>query len=593
MFGLSYREVWALDFEFISEPGALPVPVCMVARELTSGRLVRLWQDELPARPPFPVDASTLFVAYYASAEIGCFLELGWPVPARIIDLYAEFRNRTNGLTLPAGKGLLGALSYFELGSISKEQKADTRALVLRGGPWSSAERREILDYCQSDVDCLGPLLERMAPAILARPAGLGQALLRGRYTAAAARMERAGIPVDVPLLDRIRDSWEEIKLDLVRVVDKDFGVFDGTSFKEGLFASWLADRRIAWPRHDTGRLQLDGDTFSDMTKRFPQIRPLKELRHALGELRLSDLAVGPDGRNRVMLSAFATKTGRNAPSNSKFIFGPAVWMRQLIRPPRGHALAYIDWSSQEMWIAAALSGDPHLRDAVTSGDPYLAFAKLAGLAPPDATRETHEQIRAMCKIAALGTTYGMQARTLAVQAAISEIEAQNLLRRLAQTYPVYTEWARHVSDIGLLGGRMSTVLGWDYHAGPAARVTTLRNWPMQSNGAEMMRLACCSVTEAGVTVCAPVHDALLIEGPADDIDQIAAFTAGEMRAASAVVLDGYEIPADVKIIRWPERYADPRGAVMWSRVNELLPHVSQDRRDCDDRPHVSAGQDS
>jgi DNA polymerase-1 len=34
MFGLPFREVWALDFEFTAEPGGLPVPVCMVAREL-------------------------------------------------------------------------------------------------------------------------------------------------------------------------------------------------------------------------------------------------------------------------------------------------------------------------------------------------------------------------------------------------------------------------------------------------------------------------------------------------------------------------------------------------------------------------------
>ena len=85
MFGLPFREVWALDFEFTAEPGALPVPVCMVARELRSGRLLRMWQDQLPDRPPFPVDDRALFIAYYASAEVGCFLALGWPVPARLL----------------------------------------------------------------------------------------------------------------------------------------------------------------------------------------------------------------------------------------------------------------------------------------------------------------------------------------------------------------------------------------------------------------------------------------------------------------------------------------------------------------------------
>ena len=38
----------------------------------------------------------------------------------------------------------------------------------------------------------------------------------------------------------------------------------------------------------------------------------------------------------------------------------------------------------------------------------------------------------------------------------------------------------------------------------------------MQANGAEMLRLACCFATERGVRVCAPVHDAILIEAPGE-----------------------------------------------------------------------------
>jgi hypothetical protein len=101
--GLPYRQIWLVDFEFVSKPGAIPVPVCMVARELISNRLIRLWQDELGAGPPFPINDDTLFVAYFATAELGCFLALGWPTPGRVLDLYAEFRNATNGIPPPGG----------------------------------------------------------------------------------------------------------------------------------------------------------------------------------------------------------------------------------------------------------------------------------------------------------------------------------------------------------------------------------------------------------------------------------------------------------------------------------------------------------
>ena len=44
-----------------------------------------------------------------------------------------------------------------------------------------------------------------------------------------------------------------------------------------------------------------------------------------LGQLRLLDILIGSDGLNRFLLSLFGTKTGRNAPSTSKFMFGPAI----------------------------------------------------------------------------------------------------------------------------------------------------------------------------------------------------------------------------------------------------------------------------
>jgi len=59
----------------------------------------------------------------------------------------------------------------------------------------------------------------------------------------------------------------------------------------------------------------------------------------------------------------------------------------------------------------------------------------------------------------------------------------------------------------------LQTVFGWRVYVGPRANPRSLTNFPMQANGAEMLRLACCLATERGVAVCAPVHDALLLEG--------------------------------------------------------------------------------
>src|SRR4051794_5230719 len=125
----AFREVWLADFEFSAPPGERPDPVCLVAREFRSGRTLRLWRDELRGRrePPYPTGPDVLFVAYLASAEMGCHLALGWPLPARVLDLYAEFRNLTNGLSPPHGAGLLGALAWFGLDAIGAAEKESMR----------------------------------------------------------------------------------------------------------------------------------------------------------------------------------------------------------------------------------------------------------------------------------------------------------------------------------------------------------------------------------------------------------------------------------------------------------------------------------
>ena len=507
--------MFALDFEFVSESGANPVPVCLVARELRTGQLIRLWQDELGPEPPFPIDDDTLFVAYFASAEIGCFLELGWPVPTRMLDLYTEFRNATNGIALPGGRGLLGALSHHGISSITSDQKTEERELVMRGGPWSTAERRRILDYCQTDVDPMGALLERMLPGILARPNGLGQALLRGRYMAAVARMERTGVPIDTEMLQRLRMNWGRIKSDLIAAIDKDYGVYEGTTFKAGLFAGYLVDNGIDWPRTATGRLAARPGHVPRYGQAVPQLEPLKELRHALSELRLEKLAVGP-GRPEPDAAEPVRCVQRTQHPQQQQVHLRAE--RVAARPDqtgRGSRPGLHRLEVQEVYIAAQLSGDPALLDAVLSGDPYLAFAKMAGLAPPDATKQSHKAIRdhvqdlrARHQLRDAGAEPGAAHRAVGDRgpgpaapagADVPDVHRVGRARR-----------RRRPADAGYL----STVFGWTLRTENTLRSTSLRNFPMQANGAEMLRLACCLATERGVGVCAPVHDALLVEAP-------------------------------------------------------------------------------
>jgi hypothetical protein len=565
---LPYREIWAVDFEFSAPPGERPNPICLVAWELRSGRKLRLWHEQFGSSPPYSVDAGSLFVAYYASAELGCHRVLGWPMPARILDLFTEFRDRTNGLGTPAGDGLLGALTYFDLDPMSVAEKKEMRDLAIK---WfdtnrTEGERAALGDYCETDVAALARLLPAMLPRI-----DLPRALLRGRYMAAASAMEHNGTPIDMAACGAMRQHWTGIQDDLIADIDKDFGVYEGRTFKADRFENLLGRLGIPWPRTETGRLSLEDHVFRQAAKAYPVISPLRELRSALATLRLNDLAVGHDGRNRTLLSAFRARTGRNQPSSAKYIFGPSVWLRGLIKPAPGHGIAYVDYSTQEFGIAAALSGDAAMQAAYRSGDPYLAFGKQIGTLPDDATKQSHEVQRQLFKQCILGIQYGMEEETLALRIGRPVLEARELLRAHRRTYRRFWSWSEAALDSAMLTGELFTVFGWHIHINDKSNPRSLRNFPMQANGAEMLRLACCLATERGVEVCAPVHDAVLICAPLDRLEEEVARMRAAMAEASRIVLAGFEVRTDVNPIRYPDRYMDPRGQIMWDRVMSLV----------------------
>jgi len=563
-----FQEIWAVDFEFYGNSGDRPTPVCLIAHELLTGRTLRIWQDELSKMqsPPYSIGPDSLFVAYYSSAEFSCHLARKWPLPTHILDLYTEFRNLTNGLPLPCGKGLIGALTYFGVDSIGALQKEAMRDLILSGGPWSNDDREAILDYCQSDVSALVLLLEKMAPKL-----NLKRALLRGQYMAAVAKIEDRGIPIDIELFNRLEENWELIKTQLIQNVDVNYKVFEDGHFRLSLFKKYLIDNNIPWPKLETGTLKTDDDTFKEMAKVHPQLQQLRDLRSILSQLKLSKLSIGKDGRNRCLLSAFQTRTGRNAPSNSKFIFGTATWLRSLIKPEPGMGLAYIDWSQQEFGIAAKLSEDLHMQDAYRSGDPYLAFGKQAGAVPPNATKQSHRNERDRFKACVLGVNYGMGEKALADRIQQSVLEARNLLKKHQDTYQRFWWWSNGALDYAMFYGKLWTVFGWTIKVNENPNPRMLRNFLIQANGAEMLRLACILVLNEGVNICAPIHDAILIEAPIDELDDKICIAQNAMKQASKIVLSGFGLNTDVEKIKYPDRFSDRRGEETWNAILDIL----------------------
>jgi DNA polymerase I-like protein with 3'-5' exonuclease and polymerase domains len=230
-----------------------------------------------------------------------------------------------------------------------------------------------------------------------------------------------------------------------------------------------------------------------------------------------------------------------------------------------------VDWSQQEFGIAAALSEDPTMMQAYRSGDPYLEFAIQAGAIPRGATKHTHKDQREQFKQCVLAVQYGMGEVSLAVRINQPVARARQLLELHKRTYRKFWTWSDSAVDAAVLGGRLWTVLGWWIYAKGEINDRSLRNFPVQATGADMLRVACVLLKDAGIRVCAPVHDALLIEAPLDELDAAVATTQALMKQASAIVLDGFELRSDVNTVRYPQRYMDKRGLQMWNKVMPLV----------------------
>jgi DNA polymerase I len=589
---LPFEELWAVDTEFYPGPGLAngsregdaPTPLCLVALEMRSGRIVRLWQDDFGPFPPYRLDAGALIMGYMVSAELGSHIALGWGRPACALDPYIEFRHHVNDGAAKAAErekgffSLDGALCYFHENGVDTAHKKEMRDRILQGPPFTADERTAILAYCEEDVRALARLVKHIIPTIRSLP----HAMMRAHFQWATAQQERRGVPLDAVQLDRIRRQWTAIRGALVSEMDTPYGIYefaDGVPhWRKHRFADYVQRNGMVWPAYADGTLDEREQTFKDMAGRYPQIENLRLLRYTISKLRLNDLHVGADGRNRTILGAYGTKTGRNAPSNSKFIFGPARWLRFLIAPPPGRALIHRDYSQQEVRIAAVLSGDAALLEACESGDVYLGVARQLGFVHDGMDAPALKAVRTLFKIVVLGIQYGMAGPSLAIRTGISLFEACEILARQRARFRAFEDFARSAVDHAGLRLEVSTPFGWIMKCPSGINPRTVRNFPIQSTAAEVLHVACILAERRKIEVVAPVHDAIMIETAADRVEEASAALDQVMRDAAAIVLRGYRLPTEAQIVRPGERFFEERAEEMWGTINRLVAKLEQEQ---------------
>ena len=258
----------------------------------------------------------------------------GWGEPACALDAYVEFRHYVNNGAIKGGDrdkgfyGIDGALRYFLEDEIDHARKQAMRDRILQGPPFSASEERDSLDYCEDDVWKPARFIPYIIPTIRSLP----HAMLRGKVQWAMARQERRGLPVDrvlsgVPAnTGAVCRSTSSSSLTVPSAVTRSSMVFR-TGARNDL-PIWCG--AMACP----GR-EPRAERLTRGTKHFgrcpPDIHRSSRYENYATHSRSCGLMTFRwvmMAANRTPLWAYGTKTGRCAPSNSKYIFGPAKWTR-------------------------------------------------------------------------------------------------------------------------------------------------------------------------------------------------------------------------------------------------------------------------
>ena len=177
-----------------------------------------------------------------------------------------------------------------------------------------------------------------------------------------------------------------------------------------------------------------------------------------------------------------------------------------------------------------------------------------------------------------LGIQYGLGARSLAVRAGVSLFEACEILARLRARFRVFEAFAQRATDHAGIKLEIGTQFGWIMQCPSGINPRTVRNFPIQSSAAEVLHVACVLAERRRIEIIAPVHDAIMVEAPLDQVEHVSAALDRLMRDASAVVLRGYELPTDVQIVRPGQHFFDKRGAEMWETVTRLVTKLEEQR---------------
>ena len=276
-----------------------------------------------------------------------------------------------------------------------------------------------------------------------------------------------------------------------------------------------------AWAKFFHFRHDFPKDNFGAQMLRYLKT---KQALSGFAETKLGSFwdSVGPDGRVRPYFNHFGSQTSRSQPASKGFLFLKTAWMRVLCEPEEGEILGSVDYGSQEYLIAALHAEDEAMIDSYFSDDVYLAFAKLSGMVPSNATKDSHPEERQLAKSCVLSMSFLQTAFGLAEKLSedlgkeVTEEEAQEYIDSFYEVFNDLKKSQDATQKLYKRQGYLELPCGWRL-MGDQDNFRSVTNFVIQGRGSSIMRKAVAIARSKGLKVVKTLHDAIYISFTPDN----------------------------------------------------------------------------
>jgi len=430
----------------------------------------------------------------------------------------------------------------------------------------SAATLDALADFACAQADFALRLGRSLRPRVVAHELGPLMREIELPLVDVLARIERAGIRVDVPLLTRLstetQKELERIEARCVEIVGHAFNVGSPRQLESILFDE-LGLRVVK--KTKTGR-STDADVLEELADEHELPQAILDYR-SLAKLKgtyLDALPAAVDPRTGRIHSHFeqaVAATGRISSTDPNLQNIPIrTELGQKIRtafiPGEGMTMMSADYSQIELRVLAHLSHDPELVDAYTRGEDVhrRTASALFGVAPDAVTKDQ----RAAAKTVNFAVIYGQTEVALSKNLKIPRAEARRYIEAFFVKYAgvsrfldAVVEEARAKGHVTTLFGRRRTVA--DIHSrNPmlrAAAERVARNTPIQGTAADLIKRAMVAIDRAmrresmASRMLLTVHDELVFEAPESERARLEAIVREGMSSAAKL-----DVPLEVSV---------------------------------------------